>query len=346
MRRLAGTRVAALAALCAPLVLLVAPAAAAEPERSGWWNRLSGPGLALPQPTTAPGDLRVASGGDGPSAYAALLYSTAGAATATLDVGVRSGSAVGTVEVVACPTTATDWVEGENQPFDAAPAYDCAVGLAFGSLSADGTTLSFRLDQSLQVEPGRWSVALVPQPDAATPFAVDLVTPGPQAFVPELPSPPEPAGAAPAVPVNTGTAGTSSPPDVLSAPGLDLPALLGWDDPAVDVAAPEAAAPALAAAAPQTVVPTAVRTPGVAADLGGGGARLLALLVLVAGSAAFGYVSGQPRPGPRLLGGRARAVTAAVPVATGPELIERAGERPRGIGRFAKERTSGPRRLR
>ena len=70
---------------------------------------------------------------------------------------------------------------------------------------------------------------------------------------------------------------------------------------------------------------------------------LLALLALAGGSAAVGYAAGQQRPGPRLIGGRARLAPAGAPAvaaAPGPE------DRPRGIGRFAKPRDTAPRRLR
>ena len=70
----------ALAVASGVLLLLAAatPASAASPERSGWWNRLSSGALLLPAPTTAPGDLRVASGRDAPTAYAAVLLRAAG----------------------------------------------------------------------------------------------------------------------------------------------------------------------------------------------------------------------------------------------------------------------------
>ena len=89
--------------------------------------------------------------------------------------------------------------------------------------------------------------------------------------------------------------------------------------------------------------PVAFR-PALAAQDTGTGSRLLALLVLVGGSAAVGYAAGQQRPGPRLLGGRAAsAVPAGLPV---QETAAAPDRRPRGIGRFAKARDAAPRRLR
>ena len=345
------------------LVLGAPPAAAGEPERSGWWNRLSGPGIALPQPTTADSDLRVASGGTSPTAYAALLYTQAGATSATLDVPVRADSAVGTVAVVACPTATGDWTAGPNQPYDAAPVFDCTVGQAFGVLSADGATLSFLLDASLQSVPGTWSVALVPQPDATVPFAVDLAVPGPEAFVPQVPREDDPEASVPVDPASDSGAGsgasdpgTSEVPflalDGLSAlpPSFDTSggALTGADIPMPDVA-PETTLPGSAASAgvaPQIALPAAARTP--VSDLGGGESRVAALLVLVVGAVAVGYVSGQQSPALRLLGGRARVVAAVggLPVEALPEGRLPVEGRPRGHGRFAKQRDAPPRRLR
>jgi len=343
-------RLAVPAALaCAAVLLPTSAAAAAEPERTGWWNRLSAQGLALPQPQTEPGDLRVQSGPEGPTAYTALLYTAAGSSTATLDLALREGSVVGTPEVAACPTLTTDWSEGENQPFDAAPEFDCAIGVSVGLVSEDGKTLSFDLDTSTQAEAGVWSLALVPQPDGSgTPFSLDLVKPGPQSFTA---APPETsAGPAPAPPPDPGTStadnGAGSSAEAFAPSGFEAPVpapeavALSAPLVATGEAAPAAqpAAPAPPVAAPP-VVPLVTAPAGVAEELGSG-RRLLALLVLAGGSAALGYAAGQQRPGPRLLGGRARL--GAPTLAGGPPDKD---ERPRGIGRFAKTRDAAPRRL-
>lgn len=348
-----AARLALPAALaCAVVLVPVTAAAAAEPERTGWWNRLSGGGMSLPQPTTQAGDLRVASGPDAPSAFSALLYTAPGSVDATLDVAVRQGSTIGTPEVVACPTTTTDWPEGENLPYDTAPGYDCEAGLAFGSLSEDGGTLSFLLDVTTQIEPGVWSLALVPQPGSTTGlFSIDLQKPAPDAFVaapadlPEDPAPPSDGGSG----ATGGGSGEPADPmlptavDPLAGSGsADLPPLVAGGESAA-LPPPAAPGPAVASGVPQAAPPLFRTSPaGVVEDLGAG-RRLLALLVLAGGSAAVGYAAGQQRPGPRLLGGRARlGTTPALAAATGGS----AEERPRGIGRFAKARDAAPRRLR
>jgi hypothetical protein len=127
-------------------------------------------------------------GPDQPAAYSALLFPAPGAPSATLDLQVRAGSVTGTPEVAACPTQDTEWAEGENQPYDAAPPYDCALGTAFGTLSEDGTTLSFLLDSGTQTSPGIWSLAIVPVPGSASgPFTLDIVKPDAQVFQAEAP---------------------------------------------------------------------------------------------------------------------------------------------------------------
>jgi hypothetical protein len=331
-------------------------AAAAEPEQTGWWNRLSAGGVVLPQPMAQEGDLRVASSPSGPSAYAAVLYSAPGASSATLVLEVRSRQ--GTAEVVVCPTETTDWPEGGNQPYDKAPAFDCDLGQAFGSPSEDGKTLSFMLDTSTQTEPGVWSLALAPSPDSDDVFLLDIVAPGPESFQAGAPEVSSDTGGS----VDPGTTTTDSttsggggpgeaflPGGFETPPAFDLgtaqaPLVAGGADAALPEAA-AAPAPAVATNAAPAATPLLVATPaGVVEDLGAGG-RLLALLVLAAGSAAVGYAAGQQRPGPRLIGGRSRLGAPALATAV-PAGEPSAEERPRGIGRFAKAREEAPRRLR
>ena len=338
---------------CAAVLAAPTAALAAEPERTGWWNRLSVGAVAAPQPMTSREDLRIASGPGQPSAYAAVLYRAPGSAAATLDLQLRN--VTGTPDVVACPTENTDWPEGGNQPYDNAPPFDCEAGSAVGSVSEDGTTLSFALDTTTQTEPGVWSLALVPSPEAAGLFALDVVKPAPEAFQAEPPEAPEEAGATVDAGATTspgpgaqGGSGEAFLPGDFAAPSFDtgstaIPPLVagGADSALAEAATP---APSVAGGAAPAAVPLLLARPaGVAADLGGG-RRLLALLVLAGGSAAVGYAAGQQRPGPRLIGGRSRLGTPAV-ATTAPAALP-AEDRPRGIGRFAKTRDAAPRRLR
>lgn len=331
-----------------------APALAAEPERTAWYSAATVGGMTVPAPTVAEGDLRVSGVGASPTAYATLLLSAPGASGGELVLAVRAGSAVGTPEVSACPTKTPTWEAGGNQPFEKGPGYDCAAGSVFGSVSADGTSISFPLDSSLQSAPGSFSIALAPLTEGTTPFDVVL---GDPAFTPAEPdapaaSAPDPAGS----PAPGGGQGVAEAPPL--SPGLDagVPAAPAVQDaPAPELAGIEAApaAPAVPAEtpAPETAAPPAAPSavlPGAQlaaarTDTGDdAGPRLLALLALVGVSAGAGYAAGQQRPAPRLLGGRSRQV-AAVPALVVPEPD---APLPRGIGRFSRVRDSAPRRLR
>src|SRR4051794_11707737 len=149
-------------------------ALADAPTRTGWWNAATAGGVALPQPTTGGDDLHVSEGPASPAAFAAVAYDLLGPLSdGTLVLKVVPNSAVGTVAVVACPTKDTSWKAGGNQPYDAAPAYDCSHSVA-GLVAADGTSVRFLLDARQQAASGVLSLAVVPQ-DGATPFSVDFV---------------------------------------------------------------------------------------------------------------------------------------------------------------------------
>lgn len=305
-------------------------------QRSAWWNTVSGPGVAAPQPTTADGDLHVAQGPGAPLAFAALMYAGSDAPSVRLVLGLREERVVGTPLVVACPTTTVEWEAGGNQPAEAAPAFDCA-NPAQGAVSEDGTTMSFALDERQQITPGTWSVALVPQPGAQAPFSVDFVQPDQTVFTPA------PSGGGddqPVVVVDDGSGTTSQPtfdtpssgmfPAADPAPPAETPA----------VQTPEISGPAATPAAPQTPVAGSASS---GARHVTSGERLLALLTLFAGTALVGHSVQQERHTPHLLGGRARTLTVPLPDA---DLHPAPHERPRGIGRFARMRTEPPRRLR
>lgn len=361
---------AVVVAVALPGQATTAPAA----EKAGWWSATSGGGAALPQPSTADGDLRVARGAQAsaaapasqPAAFAALLYRHDGT-RATLQLKFRDQRVVGTPDIAACPTKDTGWTPGGNQPAAAAPQVDCGASTSFGTLAADGTSVSFTLDSRFQVEPGVWSVALVPTPgdvnpgpppSAPLPFSADLVAPEPGAFTAESDGDPLPAsdpvadsgtGTGPAVPAATGDgSATATLPGGFSAgsvpapadtSGLSLPSVAGAAGPTSGAApAPAVAAPTATSRRP--VRPAAASAPTV-------GTNLLVLAALVALAAWLGRESSLPRTSPRLLGGRARlaGATAAGPAdaPAGPPSPE---DRPRGLGQFARVRDAAPRRLR
>ena len=306
-------------------------ALADAPTKAGWWNAATAGGVALPQPTTSTDDLHVSQGPSSPAAIAAVAYDVLGTLSdATLLLKVVPSSAVGTVSVAACPTKDSTWKAGGNQPYDAAPAYDCAHGVP-GVVAADGSTVTFLLDAAQQLPAGGLSLAIVPQ-EGATPFSVDFAKPDATSLTAQTeapavsaPAPAEPAAPPPGPGVGTSggapiTAGAAVPPPALEAAG---PAPVTAPELPQPQAAPAPAAPPLQAAAAREPVDNRDRYAA---------GTLLALL-----SGALVWALQQPASAPRLIGGAARK---AAPVAPPP-----VSARPRGIGRFATMRTAPARRL-
>jgi hypothetical protein len=312
----------------APLLLLsgAGPAWADAPSKSGWWNALSGGGAALPVPTTGADDLHVSQGPNGPAAYAAVGYDLLGQAVsaATLELKVVANSAVGTPDLMACPTKDNAWKTGGDQPMDAAPAYSCATGVQ-GAASDDGTGVTFFLDAH-QLVGADYSVAIVPSPDAL-PFSVDFAKPDAASLTVQVDAAPEvqpaPAAEPAAPPAANGTTGAVALGPVTAPVAPVVP----QQAPAVAPAMPApqaAAAPVPMTAAAQTTPPVSNRERYVAGTL----------LALLSGLLVWAFQ--QPSPTPRLIGGMARK---APPAAVAVDV------RPRGIGRFATMRTAPARPL-
>jgi hypothetical protein len=334
-------QLAATALLTLALGSGAAPAGAAGPVRSGWWNTATVSGTALPS-TTSPRDLHIALSPAGALAFAAVSYRSPAFASAVLTLHVVPSSQVGTPAVLACPTRKDDWASGGDQPSTAAPAYDCAGRSAVGVLgtdSAGASTLSFLLDPSQQLTPGVTSLGLVPA--SGTAFSLDLAEPdGASLSIQAPPAAPTPGAATPPPPpAGGGTVETAPPAVAAPAPGALAPGsvpvlpLLG-QAPAAPQVAPTASPAQPLLAGPPEVLPVLARgrTASSSTDRRSA-AALLALVIL-----GFGYalVDSRPVP-PRLLGGRARAGAGAV---TSPPVGAA-----RGIGRFARPRTEPARRL-
>jgi hypothetical protein len=313
----------------APLLLLSCadPAWADAPSKSGWWNAMSAGGAALPVPTTGADDLHISQGPNGPTAYAALAYDIFGqtVSAATLELKVVANSAVGTIDLMACPTKDASWKAGGDQSMDAAPQYDCAKGVV-GAPSGDLATVSFFLDAPALGSTG-YSIAIAPPADAL-PFSVDFAKPDAASLTLQVEAPAvEPGPAAPpAAPVPPATGNTGTAP---------LGAVTAPVAPAVRQQAPAVAAPAVpapqAAAAPVPFTQAAQRTPPVSNRERYAAGTMLAL---IAGLLVWAFQ--QPAPTPRLIGGMARK--------SAPEVVP-VDIRPRGIGRFASMRTAPARPL-
>jgi hypothetical protein len=324
-RRLAAGVAGGLGLLSLLVLSAAGPAWADAPSKTGWWNAMSAGGAALPVPTTGADDLHVSQGPNGPAAYAALAYDVLGqtVSAATLELKVVANSAVGTLDLMACPTKDTSWKAGGDQAMDAGPQYDCSKGVV-GAATDDLATVTFFLDAPPLGSVG-YSVAVAPSPDAL-PFSVDFVKPDASTLTLQVEAAevaPAPAAPPAAAPPAVG-APVTAPLGPVTAP---VAPVVPQQAPAV---APVVPAPQ-AAAAPVPITQAATTTPVSNRDRYAAGT----MLALISGLLVWAFQ--QPAPTPRLIGGMARkaAPGVAVPVDV----------RPRGIGRFAALRTTPARPL-
>jgi hypothetical protein len=241
------------------LSLLPSTASATAPQRVGWWNTVSANGTAAPSPTTPAGGMRVAAGAlisgapvavpQGPQilAYGAVLYALPEGHDATLQLKI-AGTAQGTPQLAACPTADDGWAGGDDQPASAEPAYDCSAQHVAGTVSSDGTTVSFAIASPFEKTPGVVSLAIVPDPAStalptgSSPFAVDIQPPDAGSFTAKDTSPePTPASS------------DLLPPDLGSSAPVGAGAPLGL--PALNAPPPESAPPATSPAPAQPSAP-------------------------------------------------------------------------------------------
>ena len=257
-------RLATVAALLLPLVLLPSPARAAAPDAVGWWSaahRAAVPVTPPPPPDVAAGDLLL-QGGDlqrelpdtapAPTAYAALRYAVPeGGVVTGLALQVAAGAQA--TDVRAYPA-ASAWQPVENGAIDDAPSPDLAR-YAVATLSADGTTLAFPDIGKLMTDDGLLDVVLVPgvgdrvvvhRPTAAA-LSVALAT-GPPVTAPPVEPAPGPVevvpvtAPAPGLPPVTGPLPQVVVPTPTPAAQPQLPAPVAAGSPLVRVAADDARA--------------------------------------------------------------------------------------------------------
>ncbi len=311
---------------------LAGAAFADAPVKTGWWNAATANGAVLPQPTTGADDLHVAQGPTGPGAIAAVAYDLTGQEVtgATLTLKVVANSAVGTTDVLACPTQDASWKAGGNQPLTAAPKYDCATGLP-GIRATDGTSVTFLLGAAQLLAGSGYSLAIVPSSDAL-PFSVDFAKPDATSLAPETAPAAEPAPTVdtytppPATSSGAGSGSSGSVPFLpVAGGGTSGAAPVPVAPEPVPVAAPAPVAPSYAA--PAASAPLAPATNRERYQAG-------TLLALLTGGLVWAWQ--QPGKERRLIGGLAR---------TAPPERVLVDTRPRGIGRFATARTAPARPL-
>ena len=326
-----------LGAACAVVAVVCLPAGAARadaPVKTGWWNATSANGMSFPAPGTGADDLHVGQGPAGPSAYAAVAYDVAGQSVigATLTLKVVANSAVGTTDVLACPTADATWKSGGNQPISAAPAYDCARGLP-GIRATDGMSVSFLLGLSQQLAGGGFALAIVPAADAL-PFSVNFAKPDATSLTPD------PAGEEPVAPTDPDVVAPPPPADPGTGTSGSVGLLPGTSGDSGFVAAPPAMLPDPAPLAAPTPVPSAPSYAPVAAGVPvapvSNRERYQAGTLLALLSGAMVWAWQQPSRERRKIGGLARSEA--------PEAVQ-VDAQPRGIGRFAVARTAPARPL-
>jgi hypothetical protein len=236
----------ALAGLGVALMALGAVSSTAHaefPQRVGWWNTASANGAAAASPTTPGGGMRVAAGpmttaspitvpqGQQILAYGAVLFALAPGESAKLQLKV-AGTPQGTPQVVACPTQNTTWTGGDDQPASAEPAYDCGGQRHAGTVSADGTTITFDVKAPFESTPGLLSLAIVPDPGStalpagSAPFAVDIQPPDARSLAPtEAPASSPPLSSEAFAPPSTVNPGFGSAGQALGVPVASAPPL-------------------------------------------------------------------------------------------------------------------------
>lgn len=320
MRRAAAV-VVVIAAAAAPF----APAAATPPSQIAWWYMpKDGPAPdIIPGPPDAPADglylfegLPSAPTASNPIAISAVRFKGKSAAPSSLRLKAASGSTFVGADVRACPAIGR-WSPSASNPgaWPYRAKYSCDLAMAFGVASSDGTAMSWPLGATFESSPGsgEYDVVLVPY---GAPFRVAVAKPGADAV--EIEEPPPPPG--PAV--------TEPPPAAVPEPEpvAAVQPALAFEPPAPAPPQPAVvAAPPVEPALPLATVPAATHEDR--------GARVAAFIVLAVMTAALFWLGSQPGRTPRALG--------AVRVAPS----EPAAEAVRGIGRFARPRTTRPRRL-
>ena len=288
------------------------------------------PGGNVPTPIPVPaGGLLVANDPTGMRGIAAMRFDAPGAGGATVILKLAPGSTPSPA-INACPAL-SDWLPGPDQAWSARPAHDCDRMSVSGSLSTDGTTMTWALPDTFQrPDSATYDVLLVPVGSDGTPYQVLFDKPGADAFEVTSPFPEE------VLPPELPLFDDVSPPiDTFSPDGFDVG---GFDVGGFDGGAfPE----------------SSVTTPGVVSTertgqtgpLGGlvdvlenPTVRRIATAVLVAlGAYAYWQSNQVEQRAPRLLGALSGPSNLGAAAALRPAVV-----RQRGIGRFARDRTERP----
>ncbi|HEU5085756.1 MAG TPA: hypothetical protein VFU14_20610 [Acidimicrobiales bacterium] len=303
----------AAAALAGAAISLPAAAAQGEAPEVGWWTVNQIAGLPIGRAALVPpGGSQVASGSDGPVSVAAVRFPAGGGAT--YEVGIELGSDADTATVVACPIVEA-WEPVSGGPLADAPAWDCTLGEATGTIDPDAATVTWQLPAEL-VRDGVLDVILVPT-DGGASFTLTMSAPADDAVTPSSEPAPTTTSSLPQAGAPTGPTATTSPPGPTPVPvRVPAPAL-----------APGAAPTSSAPVGLPSPLPTTTGAPGSGTELAGAAVPVP--------SSTTG----------RVLGGLVLAlVVAAVAALARRAPVVATGPQPdaRGVGRFVRPRDEPP----
>ena len=321
MRRLCAG--AALIALGVAQMLTASGGRADAPTKVGWWNEAQqapAPAPAIPTPPTSPdGGLTIINAPNGPAAWGAVYYPVGEITGATLQLASSTPIAIPSGDgLLGCLVDSPGWQAGPNQRWDTKPAVNplCTPG----ALDSTMMLVTFKLTGAFRDADGAVDIAVLPT--GQVPFTVNFDAPTPSSLQ---------TVAAPAAASNDNTVTTSDATPDFTAGDIVNGATLFPDQSqfafATPPPAPKTAPPAQALGGYTPALPV------IAVNEHPRKERVAVVLILVGLLLSLWRLAGMSVRAPHLLGSLgAKQVDVPEPAVA-------------GIGRFARTRTTRPRRL-
>ena len=341
IRRLVRVLVAVVLTTAMPIAFAGA-ARADAPDRVGWWWEVvaqPGLGTVVPSPPNVPdGGMYLSVDPSGPQAVGAVHFAVGGGESPTLKLTPGQGSTFSsTTPVSACPATST-WQPAQKGDWDSKPTWN-SVSCTPGQPASDGTSMTWELGSAFQGDASSYNIVLVPQGPA--PFQVSVNRPEADALT----------GAGDEETSFDDTSASTS--DETASESLAAPDSFSTGDqsfvppgPSGTFDTPAATSSSSSAAAggqsrKTTTPPSATFNEAAANPISSHadhrGVRIGALVVLAMLGAALWWLGGAEARPPRLLGSLGGG---------GDRPTKTASNAPvRGIGRFARPRSTAAQRL-
>lgn len=170
-----------------PFVALTGTAQAEAPTAVGYWTHgqvSAGPlGPVVPGPPNVPeGGFYVAYDGNQAQAVSTLRYAIAEHSGGILTLHFAPGSTTQTATIDVCGVGGP-WEPTDNGDLDDAPPRACDVLKTNGSISDDGTSVSFVIPENAPTNAGSLEFYIVPA-ETLTPFSLAFEAPDEESFVP------------------------------------------------------------------------------------------------------------------------------------------------------------------